>query len=64
MEKTGNYIKDKNNVLRKESGDTQYYTVRLHFPETRSDNYAMEEVQKILTETYIRSLGSGWEGNF
>lgn len=55
MTKADNYIREENNVLKKENTETEY-TVRLHFAEDNKDNNILEEIQRILTETYIKNL--------
>lgn len=55
MAKTGNYIREENNILKKENTETGY-TVRLHFTENNGGNNILEEIQNILIETYIKNL--------
>ena len=54
MEKIGNYIKE-DNVLKKVDSETGF-TIRLHFAEENTGNNMIEEIQKLLTETYIENL--------
>ncbi len=54
MEKTGDYSKE-DNVLKKADSETGF-TIRLHFAGDNADNSIMEEIQKLLTETYIKNL--------
>lgn len=54
--------REENIDLRKESREAQY-TVRLHFAQENKDNHIAEEIQKLLTETYIRNFipkGGEW----
>jgi len=55
MAKVGNYTREGKNVLKKEDSETEF-TVRLHFMESKKDNNVLEEIQKILTEAYIKNL--------
>lgn len=55
MARTDRYIREEENVLRKENRET-HYTIRLHFAKENKDDEIIEEIQKLLTETYIRSV--------
>lgn len=55
MTKTGEYTREGNYVLRRENPETNY-TVRLHFTQKDADRHIVEEIQEILTETYIRNF--------
>lgn len=49
------YTREGNNMLRKNDSGTEY-TVRLHFSENTDSDKLIEEVQKILAETFVREL--------
>lgn len=55
MSEKDDYIREEKNILTRKSSDTKY-TVRLHFTQNDTDDAILEEIQKILTETYIRHL--------
>ena len=55
MEKTGDYIRKEDDVLEKTDSETGF-TIRLHFAEDNTGDSVIEEIQRLLTETYIKNL--------
>ncbi len=55
MTKTEQYIRENENVLKRENAETKF-TVRLHFSKNNTDREMTEEIQKLLLETYISHL--------
>ncbi len=55
MTKTEQYIRENENVLKRENTETKF-TVRLHFSKNNTDREMTEEIQKLLLETYISHL--------
>ncbi len=55
MGKAGGYTREENNVLTKEDSKNGY-KVRLHFTEDKENCCMIEELQKLLVETYINNL--------
>ena len=54
MTKSGNNSKE-DVVLKKTDSETGFM-IRLHFMQDHEDGNVVEEIQRILTETYIRRL--------
>lgn len=52
MTRTDYYSREEQNILRKENS-AGGFTVRLHFKQDEEDDRLLEEMQKILLETYL-----------
>lgn len=55
MIQTDRYSREEENVLKRENKETQF-TVRLHFAQHDKSSRLVQDIQKILTETFIDSF--------
>ncbi len=57
MTRTDYYSREDTNILRKENSAGNF-TVRLHFKQDEEDDRLLEEMQKILLETYLANVNA------